>query len=311
MEQKKVTAPDIKERKKSGGKITMLTAYDYPTALLVDRAGIDVILVGDSLGMVVLGYKDTVSVTMDEMIHHVKSVTSAVQRSLVLGDMPFGSYNASVEKAVENANRMMKEARADGIKLEGGKQMAHVAEAIVNAGIPVQGHIGLTPQTASSLGGFKVQGKSFEAAVALIEDAKALEDAGCFSIVLEAIPSPIAKMVTEAISIPTIGIGAGIDCDGQVLVIHDLIGLFERFTPKFVKQYAKISDIILSAVSQYKSDVENMRFPEEKHSFSMNPKELEKLKSKKKIRAERRDEGTRREAMGARYEKNALRRSQT
>jgi len=222
---------------------------------------------------------------MEEMLHHTKSVSSAVKSALVIGDMPFGSYNVSVEKAVENANRMMKEARADGIKLEGGKQMAHVVRAIVNAGIPVQGHIGLTPQTASSLGGFKVQGKSFEAATALIEDAIALEDAGCFSIVLEAIPSPIAKMVTEALSIPTIGIGAGIDCDGQVLVIHDLIGLFERFTPKFVKQYAKISDIILSAVSQYKSDVENMKFPEEKHSFSMNEKELEKLKSKKKRRS--------------------------
>jgi len=285
MEQKKITAPDFKEKKKSGKKITMLTAYDYPTALLVDRAGIDAILVGDSLGMVVLGYRDTVTVTMEEMLHHTKSVSSAVKSALVIGDMPFGSYNVSVEKAVENANRMMKEARADGIKLEGGKQMAHVVEAIVNAGIPVQGHIGLTPQTASSLGGFKVQGKSFEAATALIEDAIALEDAGCFSIVLEAIPSPIAKMVTEAISIPTIGIGAGIDCDGQVLVIHDLIGLFERFTPKFVKQYAKISDVILSAVSQYKSDVENMKFPEEKHSFSMNEKELEKLKSKKKRRS--------------------------
>lgn len=282
MENKKITAPDIRERKKSGGKIAMLTAYDYPTALIVDRAGIEMILVGDSLGMVVLGYKDTVSVTMEEMLHHTKSVSSAVQRALVLGDMPFGSYNVSAGKAVENANRMMKEARADGIKLEGGKQMAPVVEAIVKAGIPVQGHIGLTPQTASSLGGFKVQGKSYEAARNLIEDAKALEDAGCFSIVLEAIPSPIAKMVTESISIPTIGIGAGIDCDGQVLVIHDLIGLFERFTPKFVKQYAKVSEIILSAVSQYKSDVENMRFPEEKHSFSMNPKELEKLNSKRK-----------------------------
>lgn len=277
-----MTAPDLKEKKKSGKKITMLTAYDYPTALLVDRAGIDAILVGDSLGMVVLGYRDTVTVTMEEMLHHTKSVSSAVKSALVIGDMPFGSYNVSVEKAVENANRMMKEARADGIKLEGGKQMAHVVEAIVKAGIPVQGHIGLTPQTASSLGGFKVQGKSFEAARSLIEDAKALEDAGCFSIVIEAVPSPIAKMVTEAISIPTIGIGAGIDCDGQVLVIHDLIGLFERFTPKFVKQYAKISDIILSAVGEYKSDVENMRFPEEKHSFSMNPMELEKLKGKKK-----------------------------
>jgi 3-methyl-2-oxobutanoate hydroxymethyltransferase len=235
--------------------------------------------------MVVLGYRDTVTVTMEEMLHHTKAVSSAVKSALVVGDMPFGSYNVSVEKAVENANRMMKEARADAIKLEGGKQMAHVVEAIVNAGIPVQGHIGLTPQTASSLGGFKVQGKSVEAARSLIEDAKALEDAGCFSVVLEAIPSPIAKMVTEAISIPTIGIGAGIDCDGQVLVIHDLIGLFERFTPKFVKQYAKISDIILSAVSQYKSDVENMKFPEEKHSFSMNPKELEKFKKTRKSKS--------------------------
>ncbi len=285
MEQKKMTAPDLKEKKKSGKKITMLTAYDYPTALLVDRAGIDAILVGDSLGMVVLGYRDTVTVTMEEMLHHTKAVSSAVKSALVIGDMPFGSYNVSVEKAIENANRMMKEAHADCIKLEGGRSMAPLVGAIVKAGIPVQGHIGLTPQTASSLGGFKVQGKSFETAKALIEDAKALEDAGCFSIVLEAIPSPIAKIITEKISIPTIGIGAGIDCDGQVLVIHDLIGLFERFTPKFVKQYAKISDDILSAVSRYKSDVEGMKFPEEKHSFSMNPKELEKLKSKKKIRA--------------------------
>ncbi|MBU2621682.1 MAG: 3-methyl-2-oxobutanoate hydroxymethyltransferase [Proteobacteria bacterium] len=284
MEPKKMTVPDLKEKKKSGRKITMLTAYDYPTALLVDRAGIDAILVGDSLGMVVLGYRDTVSVTMDEMLHHTKAVSSAVKNALVIGDMPFGSYNVSVEKAVGNANRMMKEAHADCIKLEGGRSMAPLVGAIVKAGIPVQGHIGLTPQTASSLGGFKVQGKSFEAAKSLIEDAKALEDAGCFSIVLEAIPSPIAKIITGSISIPTIGIGAGIDCDGQVLVIHDLIGLFERFTPKFVKQYAKISDDILSAVSRYKSDVENMKFPEEKHSFSMNEKELEKLKTKRKVR---------------------------
>jgi len=279
-----MTVPDFKEKKKSGKKITMLTAYDYPTALLVDRVGIDAILVGDSLGMVVLGYRDTVSVTMEEMLHHTKAVSSAVKSALVIGDMPFGSYNVSVEKAIGNANRMMKEAHADCIKLEGGQSMASLAAAIVKAGIPVQGHIGLTPQTASSLGGFKVQGKNFEAAKALIDDAKALEDAGCFSIVLEAIPSPIAKIITEKISIPTIGIGAGIDCDGQVLVIHDLIGLFERFTPKFVKQYAKISDDILSAVSRYKSDVENMKFPEEKHSFSMNEKELEKLKTKRKVR---------------------------
>lgn len=289
MEQKKITAPDLKEKKKSGSKITMLTAYDYPTALLVDRAGIDAILVGDSLGMVVLGYRDTVTVTMEEMLHHTKAVSSAVKRALVIGDMPFGSYNVSVEKAIGNANRMMKEAHADCIKLEGGRSMAPIAEAIVKAGIPVQGHIGLTPQTASSLGGFKVQGKSFEAARDLIEDAKALEEAGCFSIVLEAIPSPIAKIITGSISIPTIGIGAGIDCDGQVLVIHDLIGLFERFTPKFVKQYARISDDILAAVSRYKSDVESMKFPEEKHSFSMNEKELEKLKTKTKGRTPKKE----------------------
>lgn len=281
MEQNKITVPDIKERKKSGGKITMLTAYDYPMALLVDRAGIDIILVGDSLGMVVLGYKDTVSVTMEEMLHHVKAVSGAVQRALVIGDMPFGSYNVSIKDAIYNANRMMKEAKADCVKLEGGCRVAPVAKAIVEAGIPVQGHIGLTPQTASSLGGFKVQGKSFEAALSLIDDAKALEDAGCFSVVLEAIPSPIAKIITESVSIPTIGIGAGIDCNGQVLVTYDMIGLFDRFTPKFVKQYAKISDVILSSVSHYKSDVENLKFPEEKHCFSMNPKEVEKLKKRK------------------------------
>lgn len=278
MEQKKLTVLDIKARKESGPKITMLTAYDYPWALLVDQAGIDIILVGDSLSMVVLGRKDTVPVTMDEMIHHVKAVTGVVKSALVVGDMPFGSYNVSVKEAITNANRFMKEGNADCIKLEGGKTMAPVAQAIVTAGIPVQGHIGLTPQTASALGGFKVQGKSAEAAQALIDDAKALEDAGCFSLVLEAIPGPIAKMITEAIAIPTIGIGAGIDCDGQVLVTHDMVGLFDRFTPKFVKQYAKISDTISSAISEFKADVENGKFPEEKHSFMMKADELERVK---------------------------------
>ncbi|MDP2645879.1 MAG: 3-methyl-2-oxobutanoate hydroxymethyltransferase [Desulfobacterales bacterium] len=277
MDQNKITVPDIKARKKSGAKISMLTAYDYPWALLVDKAGIDIILVGDSLGMVVLGYKDTVSVTMDEMIHHIKAVSGVVKRSLVVGDMPFGSYNVTVEKAVENANRMMKEGRADCIKLEGGKNMAPVVSAIVNAGIPVQGHIGLTPQTASALGGFKVQGRSAEAARALIADAKALEAAGCFSLVLEAIPAPIAKIVTESVAIPTIGIGAGADCDGQVLVTHDMVGLFDRFTPKFVKQYIKISDEISGAILQFKDDVENKRFPEEKHSFTIKSDELDKV----------------------------------
>ncbi|WP_373500607.1 3-methyl-2-oxobutanoate hydroxymethyltransferase [Desulfococcus sp.] len=273
----KTTVVDIKARKKTGPPITMLTSYDYPWALLVDRGGIDMILVGDSLGMVVLGYPDTISVTMEEMIHHVKAVSRVVKSALVVADMPFGSYNVSVEKAVENANRMMKEGRADCIKLEGGRSMAPVAEAIVRSGTPVQGHIGLTPQTASALGGFKVQGKSAEAARALIDDAKALEAAGCFSVVLEAIPAPIARMVTEAVEIPTIGIGAGVHCDGQVMVIHDMVGLFDRFTPKFVKQYARISDTITSAISAYADDVKNRRFPGEEHSFTMKTDELDKM----------------------------------
>lgn len=273
----KVTVPEIRARKGAGEKITMLTAYDYPWALMVDRAGIDMILVGDSLGMVVLGYPDTVSVSMDEMVHHLKAVTRAAQRALVVGDMPFGAYNVSVEKAIENANRLMKEGRADAVKLEGGCQMAGTVAAIVKAGIPVQGHIGLTPQTASALGGFKVQGKSAEAARSLIADAQSLTDAGCFSIVLEAIPAPIAKLITEAIDIPTIGIGAGGECDGQVLVTHDMVGLFDRFTPKFVKQYARISETVSEAIKTYKADVQAGRFPEARHSFSMKTDELDKL----------------------------------
>ncbi len=280
MADKKITVPEIRGRKSSGKPITELTAYDYPWALLLDKGGIDIILVGDSLGMVVLGYEDTVSVTMDEMIHHVKAVSRVVKNAMVIADMPFGSYNVSTEKAVQNANRMMKEGRADGIKLEGGKNMASVTAAIVQAGIPVQGHIGLTPQTASALGGFKVQGKDALAAMALLEDAKALESAGCFSLVLEAIPAPIAKIITGSIAIPTIGIGAGVDCDGQVLVTYDMVGLFDRFTPKFVKQYAKISDTISQAIADYKEDVENRRFPEGKYSFTMTEEELKKLNIK-------------------------------
>ncbi len=274
----KITVPEIKARKNSNNPITMLTAYDYPWALLIDQGGIDIILVGDSLGMVVLGYPDTVSVTMDEMIHHTKAVTRVVKNALVVGDMPFGSYNVSSDKAISNANRMVKEGRADCVKLEGGTSMAPIIEAIVNAGIPVQGHIGLTPQTASALGGFKVQGKSAEAAGILLDDAKALEAAGCFSLVLEAIPSPIARLITESISIPTIGIGAGVHCDGQVLVTHDMVGLFDRFTPKFVKQYAKISSVIAQAIESYKTEVAEKKFPEEKHSFAMSEDELEKMK---------------------------------
>jgi 3-methyl-2-oxobutanoate hydroxymethyltransferase len=273
----KVTVPQIQARKQSGEKITVLTAYDYPWALLVDRAGIDMVLVGDSLGMVVLGYPDTVSVSMDEMVHHLKAVSRAVVRALVVGDMPFGSYNVSIEKAIENANRLMKEGRADAVKLEGGCPMAETVAALVRAGIPVQGHIGLTPQTASALGGFKVQGQSAEAARSLIADARALAAAGCFSIVLEAIPAAIARLITEAVAVPTIGIGAGGDCDGQVLVIHDMLGLFDRFTPKFVKQYARISETVAEAIEAYKRDVQAGRFPEACHSFSMKSDELDKL----------------------------------
>jgi 3-methyl-2-oxobutanoate hydroxymethyltransferase len=274
----KITVPEIQARKQSGEKITVLTAYDYPWALLVDRAGIDMILVGDSLGMVVLGYPDTVSVSMDEMVHHLKAVNRAVARALVVGDMPFGSYNVSAAKAVENANRLMKEGRADAVKLEGGCQMAETVAALVRAGIPVQGHIGLTPQTASALGGFKVQGQSAEAARSLIADARALAAAGCFSIVLEAIPAPIARLITEAVAVPTIGIGAGADCDGQVLVIHDMLGLFDRFTPKFVKQYARLNETVAEAIAAYKRDVQAGRFPEARHSFGMKSDELDKLR---------------------------------
>jgi 3-methyl-2-oxobutanoate hydroxymethyltransferase len=277
MEQAKLTVLDIRARKNSGSMITSLTAYDYPWALLIDKAGIDIILVGDSLGMVVLGYEDPVAVTMNEMVHHTRAVSMAVKRSLVVGDMPFGSYNSSFEKAVENATRLIKEGGADSVKLEGGKNMAPVVETIVKAGIPVQGHIGLTPQTVSALGGYKAQGKSAEAARALIEDARALEDAGCFSIVLEAVTAQIARMVTEAVSIPTIGIGSGIHCDGQVLVTHDMVGLFDRFTPKFVKQYAKINESINQAIISYKEDVEKRRFPEEKHAFTIAADELERV----------------------------------
>ncbi len=278
MDTKKLTVWDFKNRKGEEPPITMLTAYDYPWALLVDRAGIDGILVGDSLGMVVLGYPDTVSVTLEEMIHHTRAVARTVKRALVVGDMPFGSYNSSIPAAVENATRLMKEGRADCVKLEGGVDFAPTVKALVKAGIPVQGHIGLTPQTASAMGGFKVQGKSARAAKALLEDAKALEAAGCFSLVLEAVPAPIARLITESVSMPTIGIGAGVHCDGQILVTHDMVGLFDRFTPKFVKQYANIGETIASAIEKYKTEVQNRTFPQPDHSFTMDDEELARLK---------------------------------
>ena len=276
MHDRKLTIPDIRNRK-NATPIAEVTAYDYPWARLADQAGMDIVLVGDSLGMVVLGYTDTVSVTMEEMIHHTKAVVRGVEHALVVTDMPFGSCSSSIPAAIDNAVRILKEGRADAVKVEGGVAMAKTVAAMVAAGIPVQGHIGLTPQTATSLGGFKVQGKSAQAARQLIDDALALEAAGCFSIVLEAIPAPLAEHITGRLAIPTIGIGAGPDCDGQVLVIHDLVGLYDRFTPKFVKQYARINEPVGEALRQYREEVQNRTFPTAAHSFTMKAEEMDRL----------------------------------
>ncbi len=270
MSREKVTTLSLKNKKEKGEPITMLTAYDYPTGLLVDRAGIDIILVGDSLAMVVLGHENTVAVTMDEMLHHCRAVARGAQNSLLVGDMPFMSYQVDVKEAVRNAGRFLKEGGMDVIKLEGGRNMATTVKAIVDAGIPVMGHIGLTPQTISKLGGYRVQGRDVATAKALIDDGLALEDAGAFSLILEAIPSPVAKLITERVSIPTIGIGAGPDCDGQVLVIHDLIGLFDRFVPKFVKQYAHLFPIIVEALESYRDEVIAGTFPGPEYSYNMS-----------------------------------------
>ena len=278
MDRKKKTLIDVQAMKKEGKKISMLTAYDYPMALLEDRAGIDIILVGDSLGMTVLGYENTIPVTMDEMIHHTKAVTRGATYALVIGDMPFMSYNTSEREAIINAGRFIKEGGADAVKLEGGASVKDIVRAIVRAGIPVMGHIGLTPQTISMLGGFKVQGKDAQAAQKIIDDALLLEDAGAFSVVLEAIPAPISKKVTERLKIPTIGIGAGIDCDGQVLVVHDMLGLFDRFTPKFVKRYVNLSELMLKAFASYKEEILKGEFPTDEHSFHIDEKELSKMK---------------------------------
>ena len=276
MHEKKLTIPDIRNRK-NATPIAEVTAYDYPWARLADQAGMDIVLVGDSLGMVVLGYTDTVSVTMEEMIHHTRAVVRGVEHALVVTDMPFGSCSSSIPAAIDNAVRILKEGRADAVKVEGGVTMAKTVAAMVAAGIPVQGHIGLTPQTATSLGGFKVQGKSAQAARQLIDDALALEAAGCFSIVLEAIPAPLAEHITGRLAIPTIGIGAGPDCDGQVLVIHDLVGLYDRFTPKFVKQYARINEPVGEALRQYREEVQNRACPTAAHSFTMKAEEMDRL----------------------------------
>lgn len=275
---KKVSIPDLTVKKQQGKKITMLTAYDYPLAGLIDKAEIDMILVGDSVGMVVLGYESTVPVTMEEMIHHTKAVRRGMRYAFLVGDMPFMSYQVSAEDAVRNAGRFLKEGGCDAVKLEGGADVLDKIKAIIAAGIPVQGHLGLTPQSATKLGGLKVQGKDAADAQKILDDARRLEGAGCFSIILECVPDELAKAVTQKVAVPTIGIGAGPWCDGQVLVTHDMVGLFERFTPKFVKKYANVSADMLQAFKKYKEEVEALKFPGAEHSFTMKKEEAEKLK---------------------------------
>jgi 3-methyl-2-oxobutanoate hydroxymethyltransferase len=267
--EKKLTIQDIITMKKDGEKVSMLTAYDASFAGLIDATGIEMVLVGDSLGMVLLGYDSTIPVTMEEMLHHCRAVSRGVKRALVVGDMPFMSYQVSESEAITNAGRFLKEAGCDAVKLEGGTEMCDKVKAIVRAGIPVMGHIGLTPQTASQLGGYKVQGKDADSARKLLQSARDLEEAGAFSIVLECIPAELSEAITRTVSIPTIGIGAGKHCDGQVLVTHDMVGMFEKFIPSFVKQYANLASQIKKAVATYHEEVKNGSFPAEKHSFNM------------------------------------------
>jgi 3-methyl-2-oxobutanoate hydroxymethyltransferase len=263
----KITIQDFLKKKVEQKKITMLTAYDYPFAKIVDEAGIDAIIVGDSVGMVVQGLENTLPVTMDEMIYHTNIVSRAVKNAMVIGDLPFMSYQASVEEAVRNAGRFLKDAGASAVKIEGGAEVAQHIRAMTKSDIPVMAHIGLTPQSIHRMGGYKIQGKTEESAKKLLEEAHIAEDAGAFSLLLEAIPKGLARKITEELSIPTIGIGAGPYCDGQVLVLHDVIGLFERFLPKFAKRYANLKDEALKAIIAYKEDVEKGIFPSEEQSF--------------------------------------------
>ena len=271
------TVATLQKQKQDGDKITMLTAYDYSTAKLMDEAGVNSILVGDSLGMVVLGYEDTISVTMEDMIHHTAAVSRGAKNALVVGDMPFMSYQASVYDAVVNAGRLMKEGRCQAVKLEGGAAVCPQIKAITDAQIPVVAHIGLTPQSINMFGGFKVQGKSEEAAKKLIEEAQAVEKAGAFAVVLECVPAKLAKLISEKISIPTIGIGAGAGCDGQVLVYQDMLAMFSDFKPKFVKQFADIGSAMKEAFSAYIQDVKAGTFPAEEHTFKISDEIINKL----------------------------------
>ena len=266
----RTTILQIKEMKQKGKKIPMLTAYDYATAKLIDGAGVPLILVGDSLGTVILGYESTIPVTMDVMIHHTKAVVRGTAQAMIIGDMPFMTYHASVGEALHNAARFMQEAGAQAVKLEGGVTMAETVKRIVDCGIPVMGHIGLTPQSVHQLGGFKVQGKTQDSAARLIKDACALDEAGAFAVVLEAVPTPLARIITQKISVPTIGIGAGPFCDGQVQVVSDMLGLFTDFVPKHAKQYVRLAESIKQAVGDYVNEVQTGAFPTDKQSFTMD-----------------------------------------
>jgi 3-methyl-2-oxobutanoate hydroxymethyltransferase len=279
-DRKKVTIRLIQAMKTRHEPISMLTAYDYPTALIMDQAGLDIILVGDSLGMVVLGYDSTLPVTMEDMLHHSKAVARGAKYALLVGDMPFLSYQVSTDEAVRNAGRFLQEAGMNAVKLEGGSERAETIRAIVGAGIPVMGHLGLTPQSIHKLGGYRPQGRDAEAAYKLLEDAQILQEAGCFSLVLESIPGRLASLVAQCLDIPTIGIGAGAGCDGQVLVTHDLLGLFERFTPKFVKRYADLSGEMQRAFSEYKVDVATHAFPAAEHTVEMSDDEWKCLEER-------------------------------
>jgi 3-methyl-2-oxobutanoate hydroxymethyltransferase len=270
MKRDKITIRTLRQMKARGEKITMLTAYDYPMARAVDGAGIEVILVGDSVGMVVLGHPTTLPVTMDDMVHHCKAVARGVSRALLVGDLPFMSYQVSREDALRNAGRLVKEGGAEAVKLEGGDEVLGAVEAIVAAGIPVMGHLGLTPQSYHQMGGYRIQGRTAEAADRLLKDAGALERAGVFSVVLEGIPAEVARRVTEAVSVPTIGIGAGPHCDGQVLVTHDMLGLHEDLSPKFVKRYAQGRQLFLEAMRQYRDEVRSGAFPGPEHSYGLD-----------------------------------------
>lgn len=284
---KKVTTLAFRQKKEQGIPIAMLTAYDYPTAMALDRAGMDAILVGDSLAMVVLGYENTLPVTMDEMLHHCRAVARGARSALLIGDMPFMSYQVSVEEAVRNAGRFLQQGGMDAVKLEGGHERLEAVRAIVGAGIPVMGHIGLTPQSVHQLGGFRPQGKTALTANRLVEDAIQLEEAGCFGIVLESIPTRLAAHISGKLSIPTIGIGAGAGCDGQVLVTHDLLGLFERFTPKFVKRYADLHAEMQRAFGAYVADVQERKFPAQEHTVEMPEEEWEEFLGTGSVRSEK------------------------